>query len=137
MEDILQAVLSEAIPVLGILLTAMAAFLVRKLNQRWGLEINEKEQAALISRVRQGIAGAEEWGARKAGVELDPESANKGAKKAQWAMLFIQRQFPQLSEAEIVDLIDAQLASATGMGATGDFNAADESSKDLLPAAPE
>jgi len=123
-----KAILEQVLPVLGALIAALAAVALQKLQKKLGIELSAKEQASLMEAARKGIAYAEEKAARELKLDVSSEDRQRGAQKAQWAKGFVQAQFPKLKDEALDRLLDAELASMTGVGATGNWNVADDGS---------
>jgi hypothetical protein len=116
MEDILKQFLEMLLPIVGALLTALSSYAVTLLTKKMGVQL-EKEQKDLIrSAVRSGIAGAEEWAARKAKIEKRNVA---GAEKAIWLHDRIKKMYPKLATDELDALIDDELAKLKDVGVTG------------------
>ena len=117
MEDILKQFLEMLLPIIGALLTALSSYAVTLLTKKMGVQL-EKEQKNLIrTAVRSGIAGAEEWAARKAKLE---KRNIAGAEKAIWLHDRIKKMYPKLASDELDALIDDELAQLKDVGATGE-----------------
>ena len=117
MQEIIHSIVAELIPVLSALLTAVATYGVSLLAKRFKVQLNDEHQALLRMAVRKAISGAEEWGARKAGIESRPIS---GAEKAIWVHNRVQKMFPKLTSDELDSMIDEELGAIKGPGATKD-----------------
>jgi hypothetical protein len=117
MQETIHAIIAELLPVLTAILTALAAYGVTLLAKRFKIQLSDEHQAVIRLAVRKAIGGAEEWAARKAGVKTD---AVDGAEKAQWVHARVKALFPTLSPDELDRLIDEELATIKGAGATRD-----------------
>lgn len=113
---ITQSILEIVIPALASVLTAVSVMAIRRLQQKFDIELSASQEEMLKGTIRTAIASAEEWGARKAKLENIDRTA--GAKKAEYALALIRAAYPQLSDSELVSLMDAELARADSMGAT-------------------
>lgn len=117
MQDLLHSIIAELLPVLSAILTALAAYGVTLLAKRFKLQLADEHQAILRLAVRKAISGAEEWAARKAGVESDPIA---GSKKAEWVHARLKAMYPDLAPDELDKLIDEELGAIKGVGASGE-----------------
>lgn len=115
MDAFMQSVIGELIPVLSAVLTAVATYGVALLAKRFKLQLGDEHKLVVRLAVRKAISGAEEWAARKAGVESDPI---KGAEKAMWVHKRVQQAFPKLASEELDALIDEELGAIKGVGAS-------------------
>lgn len=112
----MDTLLEILIPVLASVLTALSAIALRKLQQKFAIELTMNEQEAIKGLVRDGIASAEEWAARKANLEAG--ATVRGREKASRVTALVKAVYPKLSENEIAVLIDAEIARTEGLGAT-------------------
>ena len=112
----METVLEILIPVLASVLTALSAIALRKLQQKFEIELSLNEQQAIRGLVRDGIASAEEWAARKA--NLEQGAIVRGRDKAARVSALVKAVYPKLSDNEIAVLIDAEIARTEGLGAT-------------------
>lgn len=110
-------VLGYVFPVLAIILTSLAAWGLQRLAVKFGIDINLKRDAAIRFAVRAAIAGAEEWAARK--LKLDDQKVHASEKLA-WVKKVIEAQWPKLLPDDLDRIIDEELATMRGVGATGD-----------------
>lgn len=117
MSDFGKMIIEHLLPVLGALLTALSTYAVRLIAEKLKIQIAAEEEALLRHAIRKGIAGAEEWAARKARINSNPIH---GADKALWVSARVKEMYPSLSDQEITRLIDEELAGIKGVGATGD-----------------
>ena len=115
MQDLLHTVIAELIPVLSAILTALATYGIALLAKRFKIQLNDEQQAVVRLATRKAISGAEEWAARKAGVE---SRSVAGAEKALWVHGRLQQMFPKMSPDELDALIDEELGAIKGPGAT-------------------
>ncbi len=116
MEDILKQLLEVLLPIIGAVLTALSSYAVALITKRMGIKLDNEKEQMLRGAIRSGIAGAEEWAARKANIE----SRNvAGAEKAVWLHERIKKAYPKLSSAELDSLLDEELAKLQDVGATG------------------
>ena len=117
MEDFLKQAFELLLPILGALLTAVSSYAITLITKRLGVKLKEDQERVLRGAIRTGIAGAEEWAARKAKVE----SRNiKGAEKAIWVHNRLKKLFPELATEELNDLLDEELSQLSQVGATGE-----------------
>jgi len=116
MEDILKQVLEVVLPIIGALLTALSSYAVTLLTKRMGIKLDAEKEEMLRSAIRSGIAGAEEWAARRAKVE--PHNIS-GAEKAMWLHNRLKKMYPKLAPQELDHMIDEELAKLKDVGATG------------------
>tara|TARA_Y100001937_G_C6934866_1_gene247661 strand:+ start:187 stop:552 length:366 start_codon:yes stop_codon:yes gene_type:complete len=116
MEDILKEVLEVVLPIIGALLTALSSYAITLLTKRMGIKLNAEKEEMLRSAVRSGIAGAEEWAARRA--KIEPHNIS-GAEKAKWLHDRLKKMYPNLAPQELHYMIDEELAKITDVGATG------------------
>ena len=117
MSEFGKMIIENLLPVVGALLTALSTYAVRLIAAKLKLQIAAEEEAMLRFAIRKAIAGAEEWAARKAHVNSKPVA---GADKARWVSERIKDIYPSVENNEITRLIDEELASIKGVGATGD-----------------
>lgn len=117
MQDLLHSVIAELLPVLTAILTALAIYGLSLLAKRFKIQLADEHQAILRLAVRKAISGAEEWAARKAGVESDPI---EGSKKAQWVHERLKDMYPDLAPDELDKMIDEELGAIKGAGASGE-----------------
>lgn len=117
MQEILHSVVAELLPVLSALLTAVATYGVALLAKRFKIQLGDEHQAIVRLSVRKAISGAEEWAARKSGIESKPI---EGAEKAMWVHARVRAMFPKLASEELDALIDEELGAIKGPGATKD-----------------
>lgn len=118
MHEILQTLTEILIPVLASVLTALSAIAIRKLQKKFDIELSANENEMIKTLVRDGIASAEEWAARKA--KLDSKDIVSGRLKAERVLNMVKAVYPQLTENEIALLIDSEIARSKGLGSTGD-----------------
>lgn len=111
-------ILSYVLPVLAAVIGSLVAWGVKKLVNKWGIQLDLHKDSQLRIAVRAAIKGAEEWAARK--MKLDTDKAVTGAEKASWVQKRIQRMFPELLPDDLEALIDEELASMWGVGSTGE-----------------
>lgn len=117
MHDLLHSFIAELLPVLTAVLTALAIYGLGLLAKRFKIQLADEHQAILRLAVRKAISGAEEWAARKAGVESDPI---EGSKKAQWVHARLKDMYPNLAPDELDKMIDEELGAIKGVGASGE-----------------
>ena len=117
MSEFGKIIIENLLPVMGALLTALSTYAVRLIAAKLKIQVAAEEEAMLRYAIRKGIAGAEEWAARKASINPSPI---KGADKALWVSDRIKEMYPNIQANEITRLIDEELASIKGVGATGD-----------------
>ena len=115
MEDLMKHTAEALLPILGALLTAFSSYAVTLIAKRLKLKLRDEEQAMLRGAVRNAIAGAEEWAARKANLDTNPVA---GARKAQWVHERIKENFPKLAPDELDRILDEELAMIADVGAT-------------------
>jgi Na+-translocating ferredoxin:NAD+ oxidoreductase RnfG subunit len=117
MSPMMQTILEILIPVLASVLTALSAVAIRKLQKRFDLELSDQQNEMLKKVIRDGIASAEEWAARKA--KLNDGATVRGREKAVMVTNLVKAAYPKLTESEIGHLIDAEIARTEGLGSTG------------------
>jgi hypothetical protein len=118
MHDLLQTLTEILIPVLASVITALSAIAIKKLQKKFDIELSANENEMIKTLIRDGIASAEEWAARKA--KLSPEDVVSGRIKAERVTSMVKAVYPQLTDNEIAFLIDAEIARANRLGSTGD-----------------
>lgn len=118
MQDLLHTIIAELLPVLTAILTALAAYGISLLTKRFKLQLSDEHQLLVRMAVRKAVNGAEEWAARKVGV--DSSDKVNGAEKAKWVHDRVQSLFPDLTPDELDHLIDEELGAVKGMGASKD-----------------
>lgn len=118
MELLVKPLVEIVLPVLATVLTALGALVVQRLQHKFKIEVNEKEQDAIRACIRRAIIGAEEWAARKIGHEKLDRVA--GLDKAEKVLSVVRRAYPKLEEAEVLQMIDEEIALIQGLGATMD-----------------
>lgn len=118
MHEILQTLTEILIPVLASVLTALSAIAIRKLQKKFDIELTANENEMVKTLIRDGIASAEEWAARKA--KIDSKDLVAGKLKAQRVINMVKAVYPKLTENEIANLIDSEIARTRGLGSTGD-----------------
>jgi hypothetical protein len=116
MHDWAITLLEILIPVLASVLTALSAVALKKLQQKFNVELSVNENEMVKGLIRDGIASAEEWGARKANLEKGATIA--GREKAKRVIGVVKAVYPKLQENEIAMLIDAEIARSEGLGST-------------------
>jgi hypothetical protein len=117
MEEIMKHIISEVIPVLGALLTALATYGVSLLTKRFKIQLSEEHKVLTRIAVRKAISGAEEWAYRKG--KIEDRSVN-GGEKATWVHNRVKKAFPNLASDELDLLIDEELGSIKGVGSSGE-----------------
>jgi len=100
------------LPTAGAVLSLLAGWLLLGLRRRLGLEIADAHAALIRGTVRRAIAGAEEWAAREGG--------RGGLVKSAHAIAAVRVQYPKLPPSSACRLLDEELGSLPGMGASGD-----------------
>lgn len=109
MEALIQAVLGS----LGTALGAALLWLVTKLIERAGLQVDAAKRAKIESAIKWAVAYAEEYGAdylKKTGKKLP------GVEKAELALSRAMSKIPNIDEAEAAAMIKAVLPQV-GLGA--------------------
>jgi hypothetical protein len=113
-----ESIMEVLIPILASVLTAFSALAIKKLQKRFDLELSAQEDAMIKQLIRDGIASAEEWAARKANLEGGALVA--GRDKAVRVTNLVKAVYPKLTDNEIAAMIDAEIARTQGLGATKD-----------------
>lgn len=116
MEYIIKEIFEIILPIMGAMLTALSSYAVSILCKRLGLKLDQDKQDQMRQVIRSGIAGAEEWAARKA--KVDSRNVT-GLEKAQWVHAQLKKRFPALASDELDLMIDQELAMLKDVGATG------------------
>ena len=116
MHELAITVFEVLIPVLASVLTALAAIVLKKLQKKFDVELTAKENESVKTLIRDGIASAEEWAARKA--NLKDGSVASGREKAHRVISLVKDVFPKITDNEVAMLIDAEVARTEGLGAT-------------------
>ena len=110
-------VLSYMLPVIAAVLTSLTTWGLSLLAKKWKIDLNLSQDAAIRIAIRAAIGGAEEWASRK--LKLDAKAGVSGAEKAQWVIAVVEKQWPNLTPAELDRMIDEELSAISGVGATG------------------
>ena len=109
--------LSLLLPVIAAVLSGLIAWGLTKLTKKWGINLDMTKDAALRIAIRTAIGGAEEWAERKWNIDGNkPE----GAEKAKWVHDQVSALWPTLIPDSLDRMIDEELATMKGVGATGD-----------------
>ena len=109
--------LSLLLPVIAAVLSGLIAWGLTKLTKKWGINLDMTKDAALRIAIRTAIGGAEEWAERKWNIDGNkPE----GAEKAKWIHDQVSALWPTLIPDSLDRMIDEELATMKGVGATGD-----------------
>ena len=117
MSEVLQIVLEILIPVLASVLVAFSAVALKKLQQKFDIELSYNENEMVRGLIRDGIASAEEWACRQA--KLNENSLISGKAKAAKVIGIVKAVYPSLKDNDIAMLIDAELARSEGLGSSG------------------
>ena len=115
-EYIMKEVFEVLLPIVGAMLTALSSYAVSLLCKRMGIKLDEEKEAQVRTFIRSGIAGAEEWAARRA--KVDSRNVT-GLEKAQWVHAHLKRKYPSMASDELDLMIDQELAMLKDVGATG------------------
>lgn len=115
-EYIMKEIFEIVLPIMGAMLTAISSYAVSILCKRMGIKLDQDKQDQVRHLIRSGIAGAEEWAARKA--KVDSRNVT-GLEKAQWVHAQLKKKFPNLASDDLDLMIDQELAMLEDVGATG------------------
>ena len=126
---------AQLLPIAGAVLMAFAALAVRKLNAKYGLELDDRADATIRKALRGLIIGAEEWAAREMKTGVKPD----GAAKLKRVLDLASGLFPNLDQSKLKSLVDEELARVPGVGATGHSHVAPKavSEGEKVDSAPE
>ena len=116
MSDLWTLFLSYMLPIFASILATLAAYALALLGKKIGVEVDLTKDAAIRVGIRKLIGAAEEWAARKAKVEEKPE----GKDKARYVLDLAAKQWPKLLPDDLERILDEELASTKGVGATGE-----------------
>lgn len=109
--------LSLLLPVIAAVISGLLAWGLTKLTKKWGINLDMTKDAALRIAIRTAIGGAEEWAERK--WNLDGKKP-EGADKAKWVHDQVSALWPKLIPDSLDRMIDEELSTMKGVGATGD-----------------
>lgn len=109
--------LSYVLPIAGTLLSVVLTWAIALLARKLGVDLKEAKADAKASAANTAMIATEEWAAREAKVTGKPVTS---IKKADHAKQILSLLFPDLTPPEATALIDAELATTIGVGATGD-----------------
>ena len=115
-QTLLNEIMGYVLQGLAALIAAMILVGLQRLQQRFRLQLTEREQDMIRQAVRRGIAGAEEWAARELKTKRAPVA---GVQKAARVKDMVAAQWPNLLPADLDRMLDEELATMPGVGATG------------------
>jgi hypothetical protein len=108
--------LEYLLPACAVLLTALASWGLKRLATKLGLQVDLTQEAAIRQAVRAAIGAAEEMAAKK----LKLEDKGPDMDKLGWVITTLDKQWPKLAPEDLERMIHEEIASMSGVGATGD-----------------
>lgn len=108
--------LSYVLPIAGTLLSVVLTWAISLLARKLGIDLKEANTDAKKAAAKAAIVATEEWAARESKTTGQPVV---GMKKSEHAKKLLAVPYPDLPDTEATMLLDAQLGSTIGVGATG------------------
>jgi len=108
--------LEYLIPACAVMLTALSSWGLKRLATKLGVEVELTKDAAIRQAVRAAIGAAEELAAKK----LKLEDKGEDMDKLGWVISTLDKQWPKMAPDDLERIIHEEIASMSGVGATGD-----------------